>query len=72
MVISTHFILGKSLSDNICKKLPKEAQETINLVYKLNNNIPCMPINPNLIFSTDDTMMYVYKSIEEKSVSGEL
>ena len=71
-VISTHFILGKSLSNNICKKLPKEAQETIDLVSKLNNNVPYMSINPKLIFSTDDTTMCVYEGIEEKSVSREL
>ena len=33
---------------------------------KLNNNTPCMPADPNLIFSTDDTTMYVYEGIEEK------
>ena len=52
--------------------LPKEATETIDLVTKLNNNIPCMPINPNLIFSTDDTTMHVFEGVEEKRASGEL
>ena len=65
-VLSTHFIIGKSLSNKLLNLLSKEALETIEIVSKLNNNMPCMPINPNLVFSTDDTMMYVYEGIEEK------
>ena len=65
-VLSAHFILDKSLSDNTCNKLRIEAKNTIDLVSKLNNNTPCMPVDPNLVFSTDDTTMCVYEGIEEK------
>ena len=65
-VASTHFIVGKILSDKVLNMLQKEAIETIDLVSKLNNNTLCMPINPNLIFSTDDTTMYIFEGVEEK------
>ena len=47
---STHFMLGKKLSDKILNFLPKGTQETMKLVPKLNNDVPFKPTNPNLIF----------------------
>ena len=47
--------------------LPKEARETMNLVAKLNINKTCMPINPNFIFSTDDTSICVFEGVENKT-----
>ena len=40
------------------------ADEGINLLYKsvseFYNNLPTLPVKPELVFSTDDTVNYIY------------
>ena len=62
-VIWTHFALGKSLNNSIASQSPKEAKETIDLVSKLNNNMPCMPADANLIFSTDNSSIFAFEGM---------
>ena len=69
-VVSTHFILGKSLWNKNINLLPKGAQENIKLLSKLNSNAPHIPINPNLTLSTDDTTMHVHEGIAQKNLNG--
>ena len=69
-VASAHFIVDKSLSANVLSVLPKEDAETVDLVSKLSNGAPCMPINPKLMFSPDDTTLRALEGVEEKRVIG--
>ena len=63
---STHFALGQSLPESLNEKLPEDAKHTINLVSKLNNNMRCKPIDPNLTCSTDNTTLLVHEGTHKK------
>ena len=62
--------MGKSITNKVLNSLPKGARDTMDLVSKLNNKIPRMAINHNLIFSIDDTTMHVSEGIKEKQVAN--
>ena len=65
-VLNAHFILGESLDQQFHEKLTGDAKHTIDLVYNLNGNIPCKPINPTLTHSVDITALCAHEGIEEK------
>ena len=60
-ILSTHFVLGKIMPSSTYETLSKGAKTTIKLVSRLNNNITCAPVDPDLVFSTDDTSLYVHE-----------
>ena len=68
-VLSTHFIIGQSLSKSVYDQLTQDAKYTIDLVSKLNDNLPCKHVDPNLTCSTDDTTIFVHEGVEQKKRS---
>ena len=42
-------------------------KHTIDLVSKLNGNVPCKPIDPNLACSTDDNTTLAHKGKQENN-----
>ena len=63
-VLSTHFIVGSTPS-NLSKfcpdKLKSNAVETLDWMRKALDATSIYPVNPNLLFSTDDTVFFTFE-----------
>jgi hypothetical protein len=70
VVATTHFIIGKECPTSIRDKMTEGAIMLLNLVSRANGGIPVCPISPQYIFSTDDTVEYVYEGKGTNSCSS--
>ena len=65
VVTSTHFILTNEENDEIRKDM-KDAPMGVKMLYdmvsKAHGNLPVIPIKTQYIYSSDDTVMYVFES----------
>ena len=64
VVASTHFILANEENDEIRKEM-KDAPTGVKMLYdmvsKAHGNLPVIPIKTQYIYSSDDTVMYVFE-----------
>ena len=64
VVASTHFILANEENDEIRKEMkdaPKGVKMLYDMVSKARGNLPVIPIKTQYIYSSDDTVMYVFE-----------
>ena len=66
---STHYMLCENgIGDKSIDKATKGAQIMYELVSRSNGNAALKPINPALIFSTDDSADFVPKTVDNGRV----
>ena len=69
VVASTHYnivIERQADIDREMKDSPEGVQTLYNMVYKANDDYPIFPIRPELIYSIDDTVIFLRKRCGEK------
>ena len=60
-----HFVLNQIILIQKHKILSKEAKIILKLAGKLKNNILCAPIDPDLVFSADNTSLCIYEGTKK-------
>ena len=72
IVANTHFILANEENDEIRKDMkdaPMDVKILYDMVSKAHGNLPVIPIKTQYIYSSDDTVMYVF---EDKGKDNDL
>ena len=67
VVSATHFDISTDFQRKVENDM-KVADEGVSLFYKLvsklYNNSPILPVKPELLFSTEDTVNYIYDGLD--------
>jgi hypothetical protein len=66
VIAANHYFVGKKCLPELFERMSDGAKEMIRLVSKANQDQSVCPLKPQYIFSTDDTVTYVYQGIHKR------
>ena len=69
LVACTHYNISLETSINVKNEI-SEAENGVKMIYDMvsfqNDNLPMFPVKPEYVFSTDDTVNYIFEGTEQK------